>query len=268
MITRIGIVGLVVATAFAVSGLGASAASATDICELALLRHGNFDRFGWGGCNGYLPGRWEGWWFNYFGSVGKKLTGSEYCSQLGEGEGETRGEYTDSECTTKGEGKFIKAKLALPDVQPALEGASYPITIERTLLSTMFAFETAASKASGSGGLLLLLSIESSSLVVNSFDARFLKVEFEKSQCNTSGAAAGEVSTTGTVLIARLSKTSSAIGLLLEPSEIQLECGLMEIRIKGTMLGSLSAGEEATELQSASLTLDGSKGKPEVTKIL
>jgi len=197
--------------------------------------------------------------------LGKKLKGSEYCSEIGEGEVE--GEYTTSECTTKGVGKFIKAKLALPDVQPGLEGEKFPVAIARTLLTTSFSIESElGEKITGEGLSLLLLSSESSVLISNTLKAVYLNVESGKSKCNTTGDPTGLALTSGTFLVVRLSKTSLAIGVVLSPSEFELACGTSKIKIKGSMLASLSAGEEATELQTVLLKLSGSKGKPELTK--
>lgn len=66
----------------------------------------------------------------------------------------------------------------------------------------------------------------------------------------------------------KLSKTSLALGILFSPAEYGVECGLTKIKVKGSMIASLSAGEEASELTSMELSLSGSKGKQEITKYL
>jgi hypothetical protein len=261
MIKRVFILGLIVSAALAVSDLQASSASA-NVCYLSLLKEGFYMKWGLSQCQeGLADAEW--WWFNLLG-LGKRLKGSEYCAEVGSGE---KGKYTNSECTTAGEGKFTKAKLALPDIVPALEGGSYPIAIRGTDLSAAVSLESdSGEKLSGEGVLLLLLAPESTAL--GTLTALYLKVAFEGKACNSSGDKSGEILTGGTFTIVRLSKTSSTIGVLLSPRELTAECSKVKLKMRGPILASLNAGEEATELQAVLLGLSGSGGKQELTKYI
>jgi len=258
---RILILGIAVVAGAALSGIRTPSASA-DICYLSFLKEGPYLSFNnINECGGVLVS-FDMWWF-YLAGLGKQIKGTEYCSEVHAGQ---KGKYTNAECTTEGEGKFLKVKLQLPDIMPGLEGEKYPVSIKGTLSTALFTLEASKQKLTGEGDTVTLEAPETNA--TGTFAATYTHVAFEGKKCNTSGAKEGEVKSSGSYQVVRLSKTSSAIGLLFLPSEYVVECGTTKIKVKGSMIANLSAGEENTELTSMELTLSGSKGKEEVTKYL
>jgi hypothetical protein len=252
---------VVVALGVALSGIQAQTASA-DVCYLALLKHGNWLAFVTPTeCLTQLA-EYDMWWFYLF-ALAKRLKGTEYCARVHAGE---KGKYTNSECTTEGAGEFEKVKLQLPDIFPGLAGEKYPVVLEGSSAGSFTLETTGGQKVTGDGETVKLEAPETNA--TGSFTAKDTNVVTSGKKCKTAGAAEGEVKSSGSYQVVRLSKTTSAIGLLFLPSEYTMECSGTNIKVKGSMIANLSAGEESSELTSMELSLKGTGGKEEVTKYL
>ena len=170
-------------------------------------------------------------------------------------------------------GVMAASAFALPDISITL-GGSYPIHLERTLLSTKTALEnTSGEKLTGEGILILLLATELTSLGL--FEALFLHVKSAKRSCATTGDSTGEVLTKGTWhIVLGTNGTKKVLSTLFEPEEVKITCpaaegeGELKVKVKGLVLSPYSEeGTEATEFQTILGKLEGTgTGKQKQTK--
>jgi streptogrisin C len=161
---------------------------------------------------------------------------------------------------------------ALPDISIAL-GGSYPLHLEVTVLNvTTQLATTGAEDLKGTGLLLLLLTEALTSL--GSFETLFTSVldpsTSEKcfSENGTTKDSSGLVLTLGTFHI--VLRPNGSLELLYLVQALKIVCGAVTVRIRGSVLSSISnaTGTEGTEYTSLKGKLSGSGGKPELTEYL
>jgi hypothetical protein len=166
--------------------------------------------------------------------------------------------------------------FALPDVSVTLEGASYPLHLEVTLLTVRTKLTNVVKEVlTGEGLLLLYLLTELGHL--GTFEALFTKVANKVgTKCFSEESAkkdpSGEVLTKGTWHLVYTSLSGSSqglqLGVLYLVSPVEVVCGTEIIKIKGDTLSSVQtlAGTETEEYTKLSGVLLGNEaGKPNIT---
>ncbi|MFI4985143.1 MAG: hypothetical protein ACHQAV_04040 [Solirubrobacterales bacterium] len=144
---------------------------------------------------------------------------------------------------------------ALPDISITL-GGSYPLQLHfADNGKTSWKLETTGGSKLEGKGLSLLLSVAELS-ALGKFEAIILGVKDNKTACNSKGAKTEEVLTKGTFHIVF---TPSVAGLLFLVEEVEIECGKVKVKVRGSAIASLNAAEgEITEVGDK---LEGAKGK-------
>jgi len=154
--------------------------------------------------------------------------------------------------------------IALPDVSVTLAGASYPLSLEATVLTAKTKISTASESLQGEG-VLLSLGFEALSSL-GPFEATFKKVsDTGKEGCKSSGDASEEVSTSGTFHIVYTSLSPLTLGILYLLSPVEIVCGTQTVKVQGSALASLIGlgSSESTEYTSLTSALTGNgSGKP------
>jgi hypothetical protein len=166
--------------------------------------------------------------------------------------------------------------FALPDVSVTLEGASYPLHLEVTLLTVKTKLTNVVKEnLKGKGLLLLYLLTELGHL--GTFEALFTEVVNKAgtkcfSEENAKPDPSGEVLTKGTWHLVYTSLTLSTqglqLGVLYLVSPVEVVCGTEIIKVKGDTLSSvdtlpLPETEEFTKLSG--VLLGNEEGKPNIT---
>jgi hypothetical protein len=166
--------------------------------------------------------------------------------------------------------------FALPDVSVTLEGATYPLHLEVTLLTVKTKLSNVVKESLSAEGLLLLFLLNELGHL-GTFEALFTKIVNKAgtkcfSEENAKQDPSGEVLTKGTWHLVYTSLSGSTQGLQLGVlylfSPVEEVCGTEIIKIKGDTLSSVQtlAGTEGTEYTQLSGVLLGNKeGKPNIT---
>ena len=155
---------------------------------------------------------------------------------------------------------------SLPDISIALGGA-YPLHLkfaDNGKTPTLTLETTAGNKLTGTG---VQLELEVGELSASGkFNALFLHVQNEKEGCSSPGDKAEEVLTSGEFHIVQLPKEGD--GILISLKELEITCGKVKAKVKGSVIAALSAGKESEELTEIGAKLEGAKGKNTLTKYL
>jgi hypothetical protein len=155
--------------------------------------------------------------------------------------------------------------IALPDVSVTLAGASYPLSLEATVLTAKTKISNVVAESLQGEGVLLSLGFEALSSL-GPFEATFQKVsDKEKEGCKSSGDASEEVSTSGTFHIVYTSLSPLTLGILYLLSPVEISCGTEKVKVQGSALASLVGlgSSETTEYTSLTSALTGNgSGKP------
>ncbi len=188
-----------------------------------------------------------------------------WCAEITQKEGKEKetGNWKNNKCTEAGkDGKFIEV-IVLPDISIAL-GGSYPLHLNfEDNKKTVSSLETTGGSLLKSKSGLLVLFLISELSALGTFDALFLKVEQGTQECHSVGDSEGTVLLTGEFHVVL---GPSGLEALLLISEFEIICGKVKVKVKGSLLSTLSAGTEAEELTETSSELKGKAGKPTLTK--
>jgi len=278
MMKRVGIAGVLLVVAFAMSALGAQVASAALGCYLVSEFVSGEKGGNWtdGTCTVEARERLTTKWVKVKELLAR-TTGNLWCAQLDEEN--TEGFFTEGNCRTKN--TVANAKLwtevkVLPDISITL--GSYPLHLNYLSNTVKTTLETAAgSRLTGTGLHVLYLTGELTSL--GTFRAIFLKVNREGEHCFNQGLEAnGEVATEGSFHIVYTSLPGSPQGLQIgilylvkelngatTPAGIKCKPSNVEVKVKGSVIGSInvtSTGEGERIGQKS--VLSGNLGKQSI----
>jgi hypothetical protein len=158
--------------------------------------------------------------------------------------------------------------LTLPDVSVTLTGGKYPLSVEGATATATSLGSASGVSLSGKGTKLALKASELSAL--GTFTATFSAVEepANKEKCKTGSEAAGTVVSTGEYHVVPLKTPAGAVGELFLVSAFEVTCGTIKVKIRGSVLSSLSAGSEGTELTKLGGVLEGSLGVQKLSEYL
>jgi hypothetical protein len=165
---------------------------------------------------------------------------------------------------------------ALPDITVTLSGATYPLTMRLTGLSTPTKLTNVVKESfTGRGGLIYASLNELGHL--GTYDVLFTNIENRSgTQCfseeNATKDSSGEVLTKGTWHLVYTSLSGSPqglqLGVLALASPVEVVCGAEIIKVKGDLVASVEtlAGTETEEYTKLSGVLLGNgEGKPNIT---
>jgi hypothetical protein len=156
--------------------------------------------------------------------------------------------------------------VALPDLSLTLAGTSFPLVLDVTLLNYTTTVSTSGGAAYTAGALLILLATRALSSL-GTYEALFQSVVGAGEKCHSEGDPVAEVLTKGTYHLVYTSLSPLTLGLLFLVQPYEITCGMAgSATIRGSMLASLSAGTEPTELTELTFLLAGNGlGKPSLT---
>jgi hypothetical protein len=170
---------------------------------------------------------------------------------------------------------FVLAAMAtsasaftLPDVSVTLTGGVYPLHLNSNLPTTATVLSAASgSVLTGVGTSTLLLATELSAL--GTFASTFLNViNGVPEKCTTGTEAPGVVKLSGEYHVVPINATGK-LGELFLVSEFVITCGTEKVTIRGSVLGSISAGTENQELTSTTgVLLSTETGKQELSEYI
>jgi hypothetical protein len=169
---------------------------------------------------------------------------------------------------------FVLAAMAasasaftLPDVSVTLTGGVYPLHLNSNLPTARTVLSVASGAVlTGVGTSTLLLATELSAL--GTFASTFLNVGQGTETCKTGTEAPGVVKLSGEYHVVPINATGK-LGELFLVSEFRMVCGTETVTIRGSVLGSISAGTENQELTSTTgVLLSTETGKQELLEYI